>query len=39
LFGKWSGTELEIDGFEYLVMKESDIIGVLLAASAGQKAA
>jgi chaperonin GroES len=39
LFGKWSGTEVEIDGIEYLVMKESDIMGVLVEASAGRKAA
>ena len=29
LFGKWSGTEVKIDGNEYLIMKESDIMGVL----------
>ena len=29
LFGKWSGTEVKIDGEELLVMKESDIMGVL----------
>ena len=29
LFGKWSGTEVKIDGVEYLIMKESDIIGVI----------
>ena len=29
LFGKWSGTEVMIDGVEYLIMKESDIMGVL----------
>ena len=29
LFGKWSGTEVKIDGQEYLIMKESDIMGVL----------
>ena len=29
LFGKWSGTEVKIDGEEYLIMKESDIMGVL----------
>src|ERR1700746_1678143 len=29
LFGKWSGTEVKIDGVDYLVMKESDIMGVL----------
>lgn len=31
LFGKWSGTEIKIDGEDYLVMKESDIVGVLAA--------
>lgn len=31
LFGKWSGTEVKIDGVEYLIMKESDIMGVLSA--------
>jgi chaperonin GroES len=29
LFGKWSGSEVKIDGVEYLIMKESDIMGVL----------
>ncbi len=29
LFGKWSGTEIKVDGEEYLVMKESDIMGVI----------
>ena len=29
LFGKWSGTEVKIDGEELLIMKESDILGVL----------
>ena len=29
LFGKWSGTEVKIDGVEYLIMKESDIMGVI----------
>src|ERR1700760_403031 len=29
LFGKWSGTEVKIDGHDYLIMKESDIMGVL----------
>ena len=28
LFGKWSGTEVKIDGIEYSIMKESDIMGV-----------
>jgi chaperonin GroES len=34
LFGKWSGTEVEIDGVEYLIAKESDIMGVLRGRSA-----
>jgi chaperonin GroES len=29
LFGKWSGTEVKIDNEDYLIMKESDIMGVL----------
>lgn len=29
LFGKWSGTEVKLDGEDYLIMKESDIMGVL----------
>jgi chaperonin GroES len=28
LFGKWSGTEVKIDGVDYLIMKESDIMGI-----------
>ena len=39
LFGKWSGTEVKIDGDEYLIMKESDIMGVLVEATAHKKAA
>jgi chaperonin GroES len=39
LFGKWSGTEVKIDGVEVLIMKESDIMGVLDASGAAQKAA
>ena len=39
LFGKWSGTEVKIDGHEYLIMKESDIMGVLDASAAKKKAA
>jgi chaperonin GroES len=31
LFGKWSGTEVKIDGEELLIMKESDIMGVIAA--------
>ena len=29
LFGKWSGTEVKIDGTEYLIIKESDIMGIV----------
>jgi chaperonin GroES len=39
LFGKWSGTEVKIDGVEYLIMKESDIMGVLDETQAHKKAA
>jgi chaperonin GroES len=39
LFGKWSGTEVKIDGVEYLIMKESDIMGVLVEAETRKKAA
>ncbi len=39
LFGKWSGTEVKIDGVEYLIMKESDIMGVLDNSVAKKKAA
>ena len=39
LFGKWSGTEVKIDGVEYLIMKESDIMGVLDQPAAKKKAA
>ena len=39
LFGKYSGTEVKIDGVEYLIMKESDIMGVLVEAEAHKKAA
>ncbi|HET9935293.1 MAG TPA: co-chaperone GroES [Methyloceanibacter sp.] len=39
LFGKWSGTEVRIDGEELLIMKESDILGVLEGAVAKKKAA
>ncbi|MEM1265662.1 MAG: co-chaperone GroES [Pseudomonadota bacterium] len=34
LFGKWSGTEIKIDGEDLLIMKESDILGVLDATAA-----
>ena len=39
LFGKWSGTEVKIDGQDFLIMKESDIMGVLDASAAKKKAA
>ena len=39
LFGKWSGTEVKLDGVEYLIMKESDIMGVIEQTVAGKKAA
>ena len=39
LFGKWSGTEVKIDGAELLIMKESDIMGVLIETAAKRKAA
>ena len=40
LFGKWSGTEVKIDGEELLIMKESDIMGIVEgSAAAKQKAA
>jgi chaperonin GroES len=38
LFGKWSGTEVKIDGEELLIMKESDILGVVEAARAAKAA-
>ncbi|GJD50547.1 10 kDa chaperonin 1 [Methylobacterium crusticola] len=39
LFGKWSGTEVKIDGQDLLVMKESDIMGVITASESLQRAA
>ena len=39
LFGKWSGTEVKIDGEDLLIMKESDILGVIDTKAAGKKAA
>jgi chaperonin GroES len=39
LFGKWSGTEAKIDGKELLIMKESDLLGVVENTSAAKKAA
>ena len=39
LFGKWSGTEVTIDGEELLIMKESDVMGVLEGSSSVRAAA
>ena len=39
LFGKWSGTEVKIDGEELLIMKESDIMGIVEGRKASRKAA
>ena len=39
LFGKWSGTEVKIDGEELLIMKESDIMGVIEHVAITRKAA
>lgn len=39
LFGKWSGTEVKIDGEELMVMKESDIIGIIQDSKTSKKAA
>ena len=39
LFGKWSGTEVKLDGIEYLIMKESDVMGVLEEPVTKKKAA
>jgi len=39
LFGKWSGSEVKIDGEDLLIMKESDILGVIEGATAARKAA
>ena len=38
LFGKWSGTEVKIDGEDLLIMKESDIMGVIEGASVAKAA-
>jgi len=37
LFGKWSGTEVKLDGEDLLIMKESDVLGVLEGATANVK--
>ena len=39
LFGKWSGSEVKIDGEDLLIMKESDILGVIEGAAVAKKAA
>ena len=39
LFGKWSGTEVTLDRTEYLIMKESDILGIIDSSAASAKAA
>ena len=39
LFGKWSGTEVKIDGKDLLIMKESDVMGVIEGGSAAKKKA
>jgi len=39
LFGKWSGTEVKLDGVEYIIMKESDVMGIIDETAARRKAA
>jgi len=39
LFGKWSGTEVKLDGEELIIMKESDIMGVIESTASKKKAA
>ena len=39
LFGKWSGTEVKLNGEDLLIMKESDIMGIITVAAARKKAA
>jgi len=39
LFGKWSGTEVKVDGEELLIMKESDIMGIIEGTKSSKKAA
>ena len=39
LFGKWSGTEIKVDGEDYLIMKESDVMGVVEAQATQKQAA
>jgi chaperonin GroES len=39
LFGKWSGSEVKLDGEELIIMKESDILGIIDGAASKRKAA
>ena len=39
LFGKWSGTEVKIDGEEYLILKESDVMGIIETTAGSKKKA
>jgi chaperonin GroES len=39
LFGKWSGTEVKIDGEDLLIMKESDILGIITVSAKAKKVA
>ena len=39
LFAKWSGTEIKLDGQEYLIMKESDVLGIIEGSAASKNAA
>ena len=39
LFGKWSGSEVKVDGEELIIMKESDILGVIVGTASKRKAA
>ena len=39
LFGKWSGTEVKVDGEDLIIMKESDILGILEGTAAVRQAA
>jgi chaperonin GroES len=39
LFGKWSGTEVKIDGEDLLIMKESDVMGIIEGKASGRRAA
>ena len=39
LFGKWSGTEVKLDGEDLIIMKESDIMGIIEPGAAARKAA